>query len=72
MKLWYQEPAVIISLVAAIITLVISFGIHVSTDQTGAIVAVVQVIAGIATRSQVVPQTKLPDLPVPPTTGATP
>lgn len=53
------EPAVIVSLVAAVIALVVSFGIDLSAEQTGAIMAVVVILAGLYTRSQVTPQTNV-------------
>jgi hypothetical protein len=54
-NLWKTEPAAIVSLVSAIIALAVSFGLDISSEQTGAIMAVVVLVAGIVTRSQVTP-----------------
>lgn len=53
-----SNPAVVISLVSAVLTLAGAFGLHLTVDQTAAIVAVVQVVAGFAIRSQVTPVNK--------------
>ena len=50
-----QEPAVFYALVGAIISLGVTFGLQLSAAQTGAILAVVQLIIGVVTRSQVSP-----------------
>lgn len=49
------EPAVIVSLVAAAIALAVSFGLELSNEQTGAILAFVTIVAGLVTRSKVTP-----------------
>lgn len=49
------EPAVVVSLVSAIIALAVSFGLNISAEQTGAIMAVVTILAGLLIRSQVKP-----------------
>lgn len=51
----HSEPAVIVSLIAAILALAVSFGWSLTADQTGAIMAVVVIAAGLVTRSQVTP-----------------
>jgi uncharacterized membrane protein len=50
-----NEPAVIVSLVAAILGLAASFGLNLSADQTAAIMAVVTIVAGLVIRSKVTP-----------------
>jgi hypothetical protein len=50
-----MEPAVIVSLVSAVIALAVTFGLDLTGDQVGAIMAVVVIVAGIVTRSQVSP-----------------
>lgn len=52
---WRREPAAIIALVSAVIALVVAFGASLSAEQVGAIMAVVTIIAGLVTRSQVTP-----------------
>lgn len=49
------EPAVIVSLISAIIALGVSFGLSISAEQTGAIMAVVTILAGLLIRTQVTP-----------------
>lgn len=49
------EPAVVVSLVAAILSLAVSFGANLSAEQTGSILAVVQIAAGLLIRSKVTP-----------------
>lgn len=49
------EPAIIVSLVSAVLSLAVSFGLHLTVEQTGAIVAVVQIVAGLVIRSRVTP-----------------
>jgi hypothetical protein len=50
-----KEPAVLISLVAAIISLGISVGLNLSQEQVGSIMAVVTIVAGLVIRSRVTP-----------------
>jgi hypothetical protein len=57
-NLWNREPALILAFVSAVIALVISFGLDLSTDQVGAIMAVVAALLGLITRSQVTPTAK--------------
>lgn len=52
------EPAVIVSLISAIVALAVSFGANLSGDQVGAIMAVVVIVAGLVTRTQVTPAAK--------------
>jgi len=54
-NLWDQEPAVYVAIVSAAISLLVAFGFDLNGEQTGAIVAFVQVLAGFLTRSQVTP-----------------
>jgi len=49
------EPAIIISLVAAIIGLAASFGLSLTKEQTTAVMALVTLLAGLVTRSKVTP-----------------
>ncbi|GAC1373670.1 MAG: hypothetical protein NVSMB4_00440 [Acidimicrobiales bacterium] len=54
-KIIRHEPAVIAGAIAAIIALAIAFGVHLSADQTGAIMAVVSAVGALLVRSQVTP-----------------
>jgi hypothetical protein len=60
-KLWDAEPAVLVSLVSAILSLGVSFGLQLSAEQTGAILTVFQLTAGVVTRSQVSPTPPPPE-----------
>ena len=53
--LWGREPAMILSAVQAVIVLAVSFGLQLSPEQTGAILALTAVVLGLITRSQVTP-----------------
>lgn len=52
------EPAVVISLVAAVLALAASFGLPLTEDQTKALMAVVTIVAGLVIRTQVTPSGK--------------
>jgi uncharacterized membrane protein len=49
------EPAMWISLIGAILGLAVAFGLKLTVEQTAAIQAVIQILTGIVTRSQVTP-----------------
>lgn len=53
--LWNREPALVLSVISAFISLAISFGLDLTTDQVGAIMAVCAALIGFAIRSQVTP-----------------
>lgn len=53
--LWGREPAMIVAFVQAIIVLGVAFGLNLTADQIGAILAVVAIVLGLITRSQVSP-----------------
>jgi hypothetical protein len=50
-----REPAVLLALLGALFALGAAFGLSLTTEQTGAITAVVIVILGIVTRQSVTP-----------------
>ena len=54
-NLFGREPALIIGAVGAIIALAIGFGVNVSTDQFGLIMAAVAAVLAVVTRTQVTP-----------------
>lgn len=54
-NLWGREPAMVLALVGAIISLAVSFGLHLTAEQTGAIMAVTQLVLGLITRQKVSP-----------------
>ena len=54
-SVWDREPAAFLSLVAAGIALVSSFGLNFTGDQVGSIMAFTSVVVGFVTRSKVSP-----------------
>lgn len=50
-----REPALILAAVQSIIALVVAFGLDLTADQVGAIVAVTAAVLGVITRSKVTP-----------------
>jgi Na+/H+ antiporter NhaB len=53
--LWGREPAMVLALVQTAIVLAVSFGLKLTPEQTGAILALTAVVLGLITRSQVTP-----------------
>jgi len=49
------EPAVVVSLVAALLSLAAAFNLPLTQEQTAAVMAVVTILAGLVTRSKVTP-----------------
>ncbi len=60
MKLWDKEPALIIGAVTALVALGVSFGLPVTTEQSGMIIAAVTKVLALVTRHQVTPVTSPP------------
>ena len=54
-SLWGREPAMILALVQCVIVLGVSFGLQLTPEQTGAILALTAVVLGVITRSRVSP-----------------
>ena len=54
-NLWGREPAMVLALVQAVIVLGVSFGLQLTPEQTGAILALTAVVLGLVTRSRVSP-----------------
>lgn len=59
-NLWGREPAMVLALVGAVIALGVSFGLKLTLEQTGAILALTQIVLGLITRTQVSPSAKVP------------
>ena len=55
--LWGREPALIIAAIQAVVALAVAFGLDLSPEQVGGILAVSAAILGVLTRSQVTPAT---------------
>lgn len=55
--LWGREPAMIVALIQSVLVLAVVFGLKLSSEQTGAILAVAAIVLGLITRSQVSPAT---------------
>lgn len=56
--LFNREPVMFMAVIQAIIALVLSFGVHLTTEQVGAILAVSAAILAFITRTQVSPVSK--------------
>lgn len=52
-NLWGREPAMVVAGVQAILGLLLSFGLQLTTEQVGAILALTAVALGLITRTQV-------------------
>jgi hypothetical protein len=50
-----REPAVVVSLIDAVLVVGVTFGLHLAPEQTAAVDALLVVLAGVFTRSQVSP-----------------
>ena len=62
-----SEPVLVTALIQAVLTLVVSFGLQLSADQIGAILACSGAVLAIVARSQVSPATPAPaETPAPP------
>lgn len=51
--IWKREPALFYGLANTILALVLAFGVQLTTEQTGAILAVTSALLALLTRSQV-------------------
>lgn len=54
-SIWDREPAAFLALVSAGIALVSAFGVDLTGEQVGAIMALTAVVVGFITRSKVTP-----------------
>ena len=54
-NLWNREPAMVLALVQCAIVLAVSFGLKLTPEQSGAILALTAVVLGLWTRSKVSP-----------------
>ncbi len=55
-----REPAVVVSLIDAVLVVGVTFGLHLAPEQTAAVDALLVVLAGVFTRSQVSPVSATP------------
>lgn len=55
-----REPALILGFLAALLALGIGFGLDLTTEQVGLIMAAASALVGVITRSVVTPTSKLP------------
>lgn len=53
--IWKREPALFYGLVNTVLALVLAFGVDLSTEQTGAILAVTSAVLALVTRRAVTP-----------------
>ena len=54
-NLWGREPAMVLATMQAILALAIAFGLDLTDEQLGAILAASAAVMGLITRSQVTP-----------------
>lgn len=54
-NLWNTEPVLILGAVQALVALVVSFGLDLSTEQVGAIVAFAAAVLSVVARRKVTP-----------------
>ena len=59
--LWGREPALILAAVQAIVALVVAFGLDLTPEQVGGILAASAALLGVLTRSQVTPVSTITD-----------
>ena len=59
MTLWNREPALILAFLQTVLALVLAFGLNLSEEQVGAILAASAAFLGLVTRSQVTPNGKV-------------
>lgn len=50
-----REPALILAAVQSVLALVVAFGLDLTVEQTGALLAVTAAVLGVVTRSKVTP-----------------
>jgi hypothetical protein len=53
--IWNREPALFYGLVNTVLALILAFGVDLSTEQTGAILAATSAVLAVITRSKVTP-----------------
>lgn len=53
--IWKREPALFYGLVNSVLALVLAFGVELSVEQTGAILAATSALLAVITRSKVTP-----------------
>ena len=58
-NLWGREPTMVLAFVQCVVVLGVSFGLRLTPEQQGAILALTAVLLGLITRSQVTPVAKL-------------
>ena len=54
-SLWGREPAMILAVVQAALAFFVVFGLRLSAEQIGAVLALTAAVLGLLTRSQVTP-----------------
>ena len=57
-QLFKSEPAAVLAAVQSALALMLAFGVDLTTEQVGTIVAVTSAVLGLIVRSQVTPITK--------------
>lgn len=57
--LWGREPALILAAAQALLALAVGFGLQITTEQMGLIMAATAAVLGVITRQQVTPTGKV-------------
>ena len=71
--LWKREPALILGAVQALLALALSFGLELSSQQIGAILAATAALLALVTRRQTLTPYQIErDAPLPPLPGSVP
>ena len=55
MTIWNREPALILGLVQAVLALLLAFGVHLTVEQVGTILAVSAALLSVVVRQRVTP-----------------
>jgi len=71
-KVLREEPVLISGLVQTVLALLLAFGVTLTQEQVGSIMAVVAMVVAIAIRMVVTPNSSVPDSPTGPGTGVPP
>ncbi len=60
-NLWGRQPAMILALVNSAIALAVGFGVRITVEQFGLLMAFSSMLLGVLTNTQVTPMATLPD-----------
>ena len=58
--MWGREPVMILALIQALLALALTFGVHLTNEQVGSVMAVAAAVLGFIARTQVTAPANLP------------